>query len=74
MAYRPAMPVPVVRFKGLNASALYEVGLRGTDFRFVLSGDLLMNGNIPLDSVLRLMPRESGSIVSGMFVFRKVRS
>ncbi len=74
VAYRPAMPVPVVRFKGLNASALYEVGLRGTDFRFVLSGDLLMNGNIPLDSVLRLMPRESGSIVSGMFIFRKVRS
>ena len=74
LAPRPAMPVPAVRFKGLNAAVLYEVRLRGTDVRFVLGGDVLMNGDIPLESVLRYMPRESGSIVSGMFVFRKVRN
>ena len=74
LEYRPAMPVPTVRFKGLNPAALYEVGLRGTEIRFVLGGDVLMNGDIPLGALLQRMPRESGSIVSGMFVIRKARN
>ena len=74
MERHPYSPAPFVRFKGLNPAALYEVSLVGTDVQCVLGGDLLMHGDFPLDALLAHMPHESGSIVSGMYLFRKVKS
>lgn len=74
-------PVPRVRFKGLNPSAVYEVVSRpqanyGQTVSFTAGGDLLMNGGVPIHDIFEdtQAAENSGCIFTRMFVIRKSKA
>ena len=74
-------PLPFIRFKGLNPSAVYEVTTRpqanyGGQLSFTAGGDMLMNGGILLRDIFSdtQAKENSGCIFTRMFVIKKCKA
>ena len=72
----PNEPLPFIRFKGLNESAVYSVSVRGRTETVLAGGDVLMRGAIPLFGVFDTEPvqRECGGLFSSMYILKKVKA
>ena len=68
-------PPVTVRLKGLNASALYEVRVRGKEETFTATGALLMQADIPLplEDPVKSARENGGSFRSVMLLLKRIR-